>query len=471
MADSDFFPIKETCLELARNSDLECLTLNIALPPKSSGLGPFPVMVWLHGGGFMYGGNEYPIYDGAHFVGLAAERGTPVVMVAMNYRVGIGGFLASRDIQKELQMEGHRGVGNFGLTDQIVGLDWIQRYISQFGGDKDNVSVFGESAGSISIALHLNSPLKPVFHRAICMSGQPATVSNWSLEKHERRYQKILKHFKIDGSKSDALDRLREVPESSLADAVNTFEDACFPVGNPCLDDYYMPAVPSFGWTKDIPSSLRSIMIGHVADEGALFYEVGLKHSFDDYYRKKLLAQMEEVQVEEVMQAYGLSSISTKEDCIGAMLEISSDMIFKYPNFVALHNSPLEKTYAYSFDQPSHIDNALQGYAYHSVELFFLFLNANETMDDESIVLARKFAGGFIDFSYGREPWEPVGTEKSWMVFGPGPRSIVRTEDEMKNERFWKNLPLFESIDVNAFYIAAMNIAFQDDDLSNRDYS
>lgn len=118
-------------------------------------------------------------------------------------------------------------------------------------------------------------------------------------------------------------------------------------------------------------------------------------------------------------------------------MDIIADMIFKYPNLVAVHNSSLEETYGYSFDEPSHVDNALSGYAYHSVELFYLFLNAHETMDESRKALAENFAASFIDFAYGKKPWSPFGGDKQWMVFGPECKSELKNEVELKNEPFW----------------------------------
>lgn len=292
-------------------SDLECLTMNIAIPSESAGLGPFPIMIWLHGGGFVYGGNEYPIYDGARLAAFAAKRGTPVLICAMNYRVNHGGFLASKDIQKDLEADGYSGVGNFGLTDQVVGLDWVQNHISYFNGDKTNVTVMGESAGSISVTSHMVSPLQPIFHRAICMSGQPTTVFQWTLAQHERRYQKLLKRLNIDNTQPGALSKLRAISERDLADAVNAFEDAGFPVGLPCIDGYYFTDPTPLDYTKKLPPTLRSMMVGHVRDEGSPFYKVGMKYNFDQF-RKKLLARMSDAEVQKVLEIYNLSSDPTQ---------------------------------------------------------------------------------------------------------------------------------------------------------------
>lgn len=101
----------------------------------------------------------------------------------MNYRVGLGGFLASNHILEDMKKDGLEGVGNWGLTDQQTALEWVQRYITSFGGDKSNVTVFGLSAGGISIGHQLRAKNPPVFHRTISMSGVENTIPTMSLEE------------------------------------------------------------------------------------------------------------------------------------------------------------------------------------------------------------------------------------------------------------------------------------------------
>lgn len=145
----------------------DCLTLNVWTtqpvgdPAVAVGAPPRPVMVWIHGGGFEMGSGSSPMYDGTRF----AESG--VVLVTVNYRLGALGFLELSGID-----ESFAGSGNLGLLDQIAALRWVQDNIANFGGDPDNVTVFGQSAGSISIAMLLASPeASGLFSKAITQSG------------------------------------------------------------------------------------------------------------------------------------------------------------------------------------------------------------------------------------------------------------------------------------------------------------
>ncbi|WP_370338743.1 carboxylesterase/lipase family protein [Parvularcula marina] len=137
----------------------DCLTLNIWAP---EGAEDAPVMVWIHGGAFRIGSGSLPYYDGTAF----AERG--IVLVTINYRMGGYGFFA----HPALVDENGGGATNFGLLDQIEALEWVHANIGAFGGNPNNVTVFGESAGGASVLYLLTSPLtKGLFSKAIVQSG------------------------------------------------------------------------------------------------------------------------------------------------------------------------------------------------------------------------------------------------------------------------------------------------------------
>lgn len=144
------------------NVSEDCLYLNIWTPAKSAS-DRLPVLVWIYGGGFAGGSTSTPVHNGEHL----ARKG--VVLVSINYRVGPLGFLAHPELSAESP---HKASGNYGLLDQIAGLKWVQRNIAKFGGDPDRVSIFGESAGGISVSMLCASPeAKGLFHGAISQSG------------------------------------------------------------------------------------------------------------------------------------------------------------------------------------------------------------------------------------------------------------------------------------------------------------
>lgn len=140
----------------------DCLYLNV-WTSASSKKAKQPVFVWIYGGGLSSGSSNCAIYDGAEM----AKQG--VVFVSLNYRVGVFGFMAHPDLSTE---SGRQASGNYGFMDQIAALQWVQKNIAAFGGDPNNVTIAGQSAGAFSVNALIASPLtERLFHKAILQSG------------------------------------------------------------------------------------------------------------------------------------------------------------------------------------------------------------------------------------------------------------------------------------------------------------
>ncbi|XVV10198.1 carboxylesterase/lipase family protein [Actinoplanes sp. CA-131856] len=146
-----------------QGSSEDCLFANVWRPEGAKAGAKLPVMVWIHGGGFVAGSGAQPTYSGEQF----ARQG--VVLVTINYRLGRFGFFAFPGLTAE---QPGKVVGNYAYLDQIAALQWVRHNISAFGGNAGNVTIFGESAGGVSVHTHLTSPLsRGVFDKAIIESG------------------------------------------------------------------------------------------------------------------------------------------------------------------------------------------------------------------------------------------------------------------------------------------------------------
>ena len=153
-----------------RTQSQDCLYLNVWTP--AADVRRRPVMVWIHGGGFLMGSGSVGLYSGAQLA-----RTGDVVVVTINYRLGALGFLNLR----ECELGGATPPANLGLRDQIAALEWVRDNIEAFGGDPENVTVFGESAGGMSVGTLLGTPsAQGLFHRAIAQSGAAHNVSTRS---------------------------------------------------------------------------------------------------------------------------------------------------------------------------------------------------------------------------------------------------------------------------------------------------
>ncbi|TNE63600.1 MAG: carboxylesterase family protein [Alphaproteobacteria bacterium] len=156
--------------------DEDCLILDVTVP---DGAKDAPVMVWIHGGTLIWGSSQSPMYDGREF----AKRG--VILVSINYRLGVLGYLA----HPELSAENPEDIsGNYGLLDQVAALRWVRENIAAFGGNAQNVTIFGESAGALSTEYLLASPAaRGLFDRAIVQSGYLFTMPELRTSLYEER--------------------------------------------------------------------------------------------------------------------------------------------------------------------------------------------------------------------------------------------------------------------------------------------
>ena len=156
----------------------DCLYLNVFTPADSNPQSRLPVMFWIHGGGYVGGSASEPRHDGD----FLPTKG--VVLVTINYRLGVFGFL----VTPELAREGSGAAGNYGLLDMVAALEWVRANIAQFGGDPGNVTIFGESAGSMAVStLMAAAPARGLFQRAIGESGGALSLGGpHELSRQER---------------------------------------------------------------------------------------------------------------------------------------------------------------------------------------------------------------------------------------------------------------------------------------------
>jgi len=228
----------------------DCLYLNVYVPATANPTSKLPVMFWIHGGGYIAGSGSEPRYDGS------ALAGKGVVLVTINYRLGVFGFLASDDLAKE----GNGHAGNYALMDMVAALRWVRANIKAFGGDPANVTIFGESAGSFAVSTLLAAPdARGLFHKAIGESGGAFSDSlhTATLAVRSKRDQQWVESL---GAKS--LADLRAMPADKILDAAKKSTVGGF---GPVIDGEFLPeAIPDIyaaghqahvptiiGWNRD----------------------------------------------------------------------------------------------------------------------------------------------------------------------------------------------------------------------------
>ncbi len=187
----------------------DCLYLNVYAPANADAKAKLPVMYWIHGGGFSGGGSNEPRHNG-DFLPLKG-----VILVTINYRLGVFGFLATSDLAKEAD----GAAGNYGLMDMIAGLKWVNKNIKDFGGDPNNVTIFGESAGSFAVSTLMASPMaKGLFQKAIGESGGAVVRNTLAYDSLADREVKDAQW--VAGLNVKNLAELRALPTQTILDAV-----------------------------------------------------------------------------------------------------------------------------------------------------------------------------------------------------------------------------------------------------------
>jgi para-nitrobenzyl esterase len=222
-------------------SSEDCLYLNVWVPGWSgkTDRSPMPVMVWLHGGSNTAGSGSQTTYDG---IPLTSHG---VILVTINYRLGVMGFFSHPELSHESE---HHSSGNYGLLDQIAALRWVHQNIAQFGGDPENVTLFGESAGSIDAGVLMASPLTSgLFRRAILESGPPFGLGAVHTLAEAEAVGGVIGSA-APGKSASTLENLRQLHASEvvkLAASVVQAKFKGFDPNSPIVDGWLLPQSPA----------------------------------------------------------------------------------------------------------------------------------------------------------------------------------------------------------------------------------
>jgi len=339
----------------------DCLTLNIWAPKKS---GVFPVMYWIHGGGLTVGSSNYEMYNGAR---LAAER--DVVLVSVNYRLNIFGFFAHPGLASE---DPHGATGNYGIQDQIRGLEWVRDNIAEFGGDPANVTIFGESAGGMSVCNLLASPpAAGLFHRAVIQSGACDLIA----ELPDTYAQAEASAQTAGCAGPDPIKCLRELPAEKLLELRSGF-------GQSHVDGYVIPKVPLEA-IKEGAFNRVPLMVGNTRDEANLFLiPMGVLTMPSFILRQMLERIFGEERAAEVLELYPGEEFGRMSKRV---LALSSEAFCSRGFQAAEEVSGQEPTYYYSFDWDDYTGGRVMG-ALHGLEIPFVFGNIRLREDSLKLV-------------------------------------------------------------------------------------
>jgi len=408
----------------------DCLTLNVWTPAADDARRP--TMVWIHGGAFSTGSGRTPWYSGHNF----ARDG--VVVVTVNYRLNAFGFLRFDEL-----FDGFEGTGTLGIRDQIAALEWVRDNIANFGGDPDNLTIFGESAGGMSVGTLLASPkAKGLFTKAIPQSGAGHNSHT------EQDASKIAEQFlDVVGVKAGDADALLALSAEQILEGAQGLAQT--DVGRlpfqPCVGDDVVPVAPidasRGGASKDV-----AVLVGTCREEWKLFslgiregQSLGRTHrpmqalferagkSADDVatvYEKKLATA----------ERSGAAEQPSELDLRNA---IETDRIFRIPA-IRLAEAQVAngaRTWMYRFDWPSKAMDGKLG-ACHALEIPFAFDNLNApganffTGEGAPQDVATEMHAAWVSFARDGSPgWDAYDTERRATKLFDTPSTVADDPD------------------------------------------
>lgn len=409
-----------------RGPSEDCLTLNVWAPAKWKA--KLPVMLWIYGGGFAAGGTSEPRQDGRNL----AKRG--VVVVSMNYRLGVFGFFVHPGLAEE---SGKGAAGNYGLLDQVAALEWVQRNVAAFGGDPGNVTIFGESAGSFSVSALMASPLaRGLFHKAIGESGAAFYSHGLPFKTLEEREPEDLT-FAESALGVKTVAELRKVSAQTVLEASLKKREGQGDLRfSPVVDGYLLlESVPAL-FAQDRQNDV-SLLAGWNRDEGNS--SVSEKMTIADL---KTRAQKEfGARDEEFLRLYPGRS---DEEARRSLEDFAGDQFIAWSTWKWMEaqkttgRSPVYR-YRFDFAVPADLKNHHAAAAYHSAEIEYVFgqLDWKDLpWRTEDWALSTQLQNYWVNFAHQGDPngvglpkWPAYEADSGWAVMHLGVRSEAAKDD------------------------------------------
>ena len=393
----------------------DCLTLNVWSPVDADGSNP--VMVWIHGGAFTQGSGGSPMYDGTTF----AKRGA--VLVTVNYRLGALGFLRLVDVTG-----GAIGAtGIEGIQDQMFALQWVQNNIAGFGGNPENVTIFGESAGGMSVGALMGIPsAQGLYHKAIPQSG--AGHNAVSIDRANKVADLLLEKLGIPADDVDRLrissaDEILQAQQALQADVSalreRSIEGMAF---QPVIDGHILTRLPVDA-VRDGVAKGKGLFIGNTEEENKLFVGMGMGQSqLDDAgLRDQLSKTHGEQHADALLSVYAetLQARGAEPSPFEINVAIGTDQIFRVPaiRLAEAQQNHCDDVYVYLFDWKTNAFGGRLG-SCHALEIPFVF--------------ASHQSPGLVTFAGGDQPGADAladSMQSAWVAFAatgnPGANTSV----------------------------------------------
>lgn len=383
----------------------DCLTLDVTAPADARNA---PVMVWIHGGTLIWGTAHSPMYDGRAF----AERG--VVLVSINYRLGVLGYLAHPELSRESP---DNTSGNYGLLDQVAALQWVRDNIAAFGGDPRNVTIFGESAGALSVEYLLASPnARGLFEKAIAQSGYLFTMPELRSARYEEQSAEGIGAALATSLGASGIDDLRAL---DAADLVTRAAGAGYaPLGT--IDGHVLPRqlIDTFERGEQAPVPL---IAGFNSGEIRSLRFLLPPAADAETYVRDVRARYGDL-AETYLRLYPPRDIEQMQ------LAATRDVVFGWAAERMVRNQAAlgQPSYLYFFDHDYPSAAAADLTAFHASEVPFVFGTFENTPAGWPVIAnsveERAFSDAMLDYwtSFARDGRPSARQAPAWEAFAPG---------------------------------------------------
>ncbi|TFK41640.1 Alpha/Beta hydrolase protein [Crucibulum laeve] len=443
-----------------KQDEFECLNLNITCPAGLTPNSRIPVMLWVHGGGDRGSGSSW-VYDGGAIVRKSIASGRPIILVNFNFRIGLFGFAASPIIRDDNKAAGEHGTGNYGLRDQRIAMEWLHHNITGFGGDPDNVTVFGAASGAADILCHMHSAANessPMFKRAIAQSAifEPTFPDVPSAGWHLSRIMSALQVSTIEELRSLETEKL-----IGLGGSIRTIDDGVFFTKgwqhllfgrddpNHLKPHHNVRSSRSRSARRALRSpsahataqahhnthgTLQPLIIGDCSCDSLLWsLPVSLWTSNAVVRRLKAVCQSLN-KASSILRAYDISSYTPDDEIVDRVLELVNDSRVAWPTECIADNARHQRggkgVWRYVFDQ----EGPSRGVPHHASDLVYLFDNVPLPASALAPPAEEIYCDGPFDVSDDSDDEVDLAarTEEEWVTTTVDEWSYSRVRDAMQ---------------------------------------
>ena len=378
---------------LDTNYDEDCLYLSLWRPKNQSFVNGNPVVVWIHGGGLLFGGIKINAYNGEYMA-----RNESIVFISIQYRIGLLGFLGLPELKQE---DPYKTTGNYGILDQNAALQWVKKYIKAFGGDPNKITIDGESAGASSVFFHLTIPQSQgLYNQAIVQSNAAFVEIQSPTVKYKLSRGIIGNVCNLSSNASILLSCMRKINIHTL---LSFYGDD---VSEAMIDGYLFTEHPYnfyMNWASR-KHNVSAVLIGNTLNEGSIFIPRNIS---SNNYSQYLYFKFPWIQDDDIEYLKGIYPCNIS-DCSSVLSDFLGDSWFYCPDILSAQEMSIDqntKVFSYVF---SHAPKATKfstfDGAYHSSEIAYAFNNVPSSYDfytNEELALSNAMAKTWAKFIKG----------------------------------------------------------------------